>query len=307
MPVASIIIAFVVPALAALVIFIIADRPWRANRNELEHDQPPGVRHDRTNAISLPGAWGGAWATAIGFAIGYWMIEREVMLWPDGNLHWLPHAALFAAVLAQIACLLPKRWRSGWLVRSVLGVLLAGATAVIVRAPQFDDIWTVLLAGSVLLAWLTVDWCAWRAPGAGLPIVALPAGIGASLVIMWAGEEQLARATGNAAAIAGAGLIVAWWPGRTRPLATMTGMPAAMTVVLVGPLLMAKAYTFSDIPWLSYLAPIIAVPAGLWFGEIPFMRRRSPWLTAAARLIAACLVTAIGVYLAWRVTDTSIY
>jgi hypothetical protein len=301
MPVASIIIAFVIPALAALVFVIVADRPWQRGRA------------DRSRGISAEtdvprGSWGGAWATAIAFAIGYWIIERQVFILPDSNLHWLPHAVLLAAVLGQIACLLPARVRGGWIVRGVFGALLAGTAALVLRSPgAFDAMWTALLAGSVLVFWITVDWSAWRCSGASLPLVAVPAAVGASLVVMWSGEEQLARATGNVAGATAAALLIAWWPGRTHSLATMTGMPAALTVALVGPLYMAKAYTYNDIPWLSYLGPIAAVPAGMWLGEIPWVRRHSAWFAALVRLVGACVVTAAGVYLAWRVTDTSIY
>ena len=273
----TVILGLAAAAGAALIVLLAAWRPWR--------------RVDATRPRA--GAWGGVVACTLAWITGYLMVNHRPPPVPvEQGWQWLFFVCLAAGTIGLCGALLGNR---PWI--SVPVFAIAAATMIPLPLPT-----AATIAGVAGLAVLT-ELLQRRRPGPVNGLALTIALAGAAAVVMFSGNEKLFRLlAGLAVAVA---LVSAL--GMRRPaICPGPGTSTLIVALLVGTVLSARFYSYSDISLWSYLLVCLA-PLGLWAGEIPPLRRAHPVIGAAIRVAAVIVPTAVGVGMAIAVTETDIY
>ncbi|MHC4448359.1 MAG: hypothetical protein ACYSXF_11365 [Planctomycetota bacterium] len=281
--VAQVLLATVPPAVITVIVLALAWRPWR------------------TDAAIAGGRWGGAAGFGLAFLTGFLAVAGWPGLPPTEKWQWILHLGLLAAAIGVVNALRPrKRWLD-WLP----SLCLAATAALLLRHPSPDAPWTWNLgvAAAVAFLWLTLEPVAQRARGVTVPLTLLLTFAAAAIVILVSGNETLARLTAVLAASAAGAAIVAWW---APAISLAAGATAVTVAVLPGLLFLSQAYSYSEVPGISFLLPLLA-PAMSGLGELPVMGRLKPPARVLIRMAAILLPLGIAVGLAITASEPGLY
>lgn len=281
--VVPVLLATVPPALITLIVLALA---WRAWRPEAE---------------LADGRWGGAAGFGLAFLAGFVAVAGLPHLPPTERWQWIVHLGLVAAALGVVNALRPRKPWLDWLP----SLVLAATAAVLLRHPSSDAPWTWNLgvAAAVAFLWLTLEPLAQRARGVAVPLTLLLTFGATAIIILLSGFESLARLTAVLAACAAGATIVAW---RVPAISLAAGATAVTAAVLPGLLFLGQAYSYSEVPGICFVLPLLA-PAMSGLGELPVMRRLKPPVRLLARMAAILLPLGIAVGLAMAASDLGIY
>jgi hypothetical protein len=263
MPIKTALLGVVPPVLIALVVLLMAWRPWSA--------KAPSVR------------WGGAGsalALALAYAVTDTLVARHWPGFPPSERHrWLPYFGLAAAIGAIIAQ--STTWCVAW------GVTIAAF--VFLRWGQISSrdmfltgaLWAAL--GSGISASVIGD--AWRAGrcGARFALTWMVAAIGASVAFVQASETFFAQMAGVLAAVMGVFAVIALW----RPkLELVPGVAPVFACLYLGlALCIGTTMESKGLVMLAALSPA--------FAGTPLAAKLPRWLaTVLCMLIAAALSVA---------------
>ena len=279
----QVLLGVVPPALIAALVLLVAWRPWQ--RTPVEN-----------------AGWGPTVACGLAVLAGYLAIEGRPQFPPPEKWQWILYLGLAAMGLGLVDLIgQAARWRPRW-TRGLAGPLAAAAALLMLRhpSPEAQPLWKAGLGLAVLLSWAALEPLARRRPGASIPLALLLSLAGAGAVIVLSGNAKLAGLAGALAAAMGAAVVVAWWQPR---LSLAHGAVVVVVVVLSGLLFLGQAYTYSSVPVVSFLLPIVA-PAAAWIVEVPALRgmgaARALLLRAGAVLVVVAVAVGLALYASLR-------
>lgn len=199
-------------------------------------------------------------AVTVGFLAGYGLLD--VGAWQVGmHWHWLPYAALAAAVVGPVALAGGMRLWERWLLYVLLAIV-AGWLLV----PDWDDLpfsWSLLVLTTTiyvsLLAALLQPLVS-RVPSPLLGTVLSFCLIVIAVILALSGSLRIAQ-TAGAAAGALVGCTTASVVRSRR--GDYAGIALPFALLAVGLMLIGRVNSFSTVPLVSYLLPPLA-PLGLW-------------------------------------------
>ncbi|HEV8058329.1 MAG TPA: hypothetical protein VGP68_00530 [Gemmataceae bacterium] len=220
----------------------------------------------------------------------YFSLGLGTSLWPAENWQWL-------AWLGIVACLIHVVTGNKWILGIFYSLFVVLAAWLLV--PHFerlaDERWYWLIAVSLVLL-ISLGSCmllAQRLGGPALPCYWLLASLAAVLLVFCASILTFAQLGGIFAGVI-AGCCVASWLFPTRSLTS--AIAPGWAVVYPALLIEAKLYTFSEVPFLSYLL-LVCAPLTIWLTALPGVRKmKSGWRFVLGFLL---LMTPITVGLYW--------
>jgi hypothetical protein len=229
-------------------------------------------------------------------ALAVWNYLTETLPWVPAHkgYPWLLAVAVVCLQAEALTRYPGVPWWLAWPLRSAVAV--GAAWLLVSDAPPLPDDppkewWesAPALAAVILLGWLLLDRLGSASAGSTVPLTVAVALFGAGTVLIHAGS---ARLTDVALAAAGGftGLAAVAWPWRADTRAA-AGAGAAL---LPGLLLSAKAETFSEVPWTSFVLPAVA-PLLVGLTAVGPLRRL-PWFLRwplRAALLLAPLAAAV--------------
>ena len=268
----------VLPALAAIAVFLASCRLWRRPRRG-------------------PGTWAGALGLGAGYVTGHLALFSWPGLAPKESWEWMPHvaAAATAAGMLITSARVPRRVGCGI-------ALLVAIGAAWVLVPQWQEsrlAWMVALAGTALALWIALLTLAERTSVVSPSLVVLIAAVAAALVLERAATARFAQLAGVLAASAGGCLVVA-------PLGSVAklgpGLAGTGAVLLVGLMFTGHFNHFSDVPAVCFFL-VAAAPLTAWMGQLGPIRRRRAWQRLVFEAVAVLVPAAVALGLAFAATD----
>jgi hypothetical protein len=237
-----------VPALASLLVLLLARR----------------LGGKGTGAARL----GGALAIGAGFYAGYaalaWKQELAPLL-PNDSWHWLPYLAMLA-LSAGLLVRVPLVVR--WGLRLAVAVL-SGWLA-FPRLPGLQGtvhLWIAILAATIFILWLALDWLSLHSPGAVLSALLITS-FAAGALLELADFGKFAQIAGVLwAALCGCAVLYFRRPER----AVAQGLIPGVAVLL--PALMLDGYHYASDVKLTPFVLIVAAPLMVGVGALPLVDR----------------------------------
>ncbi len=209
---------------------------------------------------------------------------------PTENWQWL-------AWLGILACLIPVVTGNKWILGIFYSLFVLLAAWLLV--PHFERLadqrwyWLTAVPLVLLISIGSSILLGQRLDGPALPCYWLLASLASALLVFCASILTFAQLGGIfAGVIAGCCVASRLFPTRSLTSAIAPGW----AVVYPGLLIEAKLYTFSEVPFLSYLF-LLCAPFTIWLTAIPAVRKmKSGWRIALGFLL---LMTPIAVGLYW--------
>jgi hypothetical protein len=238
-----------------------------------------------------------AWRIPVGLAMP--VVLAFVVLYGRPREQW-QHVLFVPVAGAVVGVVMAFTPRSVW-PRGVLFVILGVlATVAVWPVLERESMWWKLgaAAGTLALA-AGLEPLAVRRPGVSLPGGLALAAAAVTTIVLISGFMKLAVPL--AALVIGLGVcaLVALWRCR---FSLADGAVAVVTPLLVVSLIVAWLYMVSSgdaLPAASFVLPA-AAPLALWLGELPLLRRRSPWLAVPVRWALVAAICGVAVALALR-------
>jgi hypothetical protein len=272
-----------VPAGIALLVLLVAWRPWQRAR--------PVIR----------GHWGAPLAAGLAFLTAYALLDGEKPAWPPAQArHWLFFLAAGLTVLglldALLGALLPA---PEWLRAEVA---LVASAALVVRlfasvlsaetwpAPSAVQ-WIAGMTIAVHVTWVSTEQLARRLPRVAAPLVLLVFTSGVAAVTALSGSLVYGRLAGVLAAVTAVACAVSM----AAPAFTLARggvaviAPLAVAVLLLG-------YHLAD-PGVGAVNGGLLLSALLlpWLSRLRPLRRRRPWVRVTAAVLLALLPVSLAV------------
>ncbi|MHC4977983.1 MAG: hypothetical protein ACYTGT_03025 [Planctomycetota bacterium] len=242
----------------------------------------------------------GQWGGLVGLTLGYLIAHVAVAGWPPLQpvdvTDWIPHAAVAAMVVGLIAWLWPRAVGLHWCLRFAL----AAGAVVVVTLPTMRHTWTtvqsvivlLVLVPAMLATWISLDGLARRMSGPALALILLILSGAGSIALVVSKTAKLGQLCAALAAMAGAGLVVAWWNRRSSLGAGAAGVAA----VLLG-YLWLEGYLYAELPVASAIL-LAAAPSAAWVAALPAVRKLAPWQVACVLAAAVLMPTAAALVIA---------
>ena len=264
--------AIVYPLVAAVLIVLIAHLPRRGRRDA----QP----------------WGPAAAIACAFTIAFIGVSGR---WtpPARDVYaWLIVAAGVAVVVSIIASV---GERTRWTVVGLSIALLVATVALIAwrrkASLQPAQFWTsvAVTTGGLVVWWASMEPLAALRRGATIPLFLSAAAGASALVLTDGGTARFGKIAGGAAVALLVVALMAMW---LRDLSLARGGVLATAIAVLG--LLVCGYYYADVARID-VAIIAAAPLMAWFGELPLIRSRKPWLRFIITAVLVLGVLAVAV------------
>jgi hypothetical protein len=286
------------PALVAAAILCAGWRPWR--------------KRDRVRT----GHWSAAIAMAVAGAMSF--VSRAWPLWTDPDAG--PTHSLAEAVRGSMILLTPSARidRIVLLILATGGIglaaslvkrpaaraigtagLLALAMGLIIRPPDhpaFTTFGVLGLCATAVTLWAMTEPLAALRAGASLPLSFLVLLGGVSWFMAINDLLMLALVCAAIGASAGMAAIVA---GLNPTFSLARGGTPVLIATLAVTMWLGAWYHQGDAPRIAFVLPL-AGPALLWFGELPLVARRRPWVGLLVRPALAGIPVAIALGLAMK-------
>ena len=268
----------VLPAVVCGVFLVMDWRPWR-----------------RLAPIA-----GGNWGGALGFMLGYLIAHAATVGWPPllpvDVTQWLPYLAGAAGGVGVLDSLWGDKHRLRLAIRLFVS---AGAVWLLLRpilehtwTPTQGTVWVVLLALALFATWISLDALAKPVRGASVPLAMFIVAVGGSVVLLVSKTASLAQLCGAVAAMTGVSMLVAW------RIPAMSLVPGATAVVaMLFGCLWLEGYLYAEVPGVSAVL-LAAAPAGLWIGQMPWLRGMGAWRAVLVRGAAVLVPTLIALAVA---------
>lgn len=238
------------------------------------------------------GCWGGAVAIGAGYLAGHVLVMGRPTFPPPEVTAWL-----FYLTWPVMGAAVVKGRRTRWAVRAAV----SGAAVWLLLRPIARHSWgmgeCVLglggLFAAMLVFWSQMEGLAHRAKGVSLPLSLFVAVAGAGAVLLLSGSVVLSRLCGALSAALAAAALVAW----RRPGVSLAGGGVSVVAVLFASLLIC-GYFYVQASATSVILLALA-PAVAWVGQVPGVRRITPWKIAIVRIAAVLVPVGAAVTIAW--------
>jgi len=278
---------------------------WTISRPHARDGEPEAGGSNSHPWSLWPMMLAGAVAMTVTFIVSFRYTEGEWPFPPLSRWHWMFPMALAGGAIGVINSLVPTRAVPGWLRISVVGGLLALASAMLFRPlpPAGDEatfppwLWNIGIGLTVLIAWLGIEGIARRERDGWLLFGLIAAFTAASFVIVESRFAKPAQLAGAMAAFCGIALAISVILTFARQrLPAQCGMIAPLAVILPALLMYGWIYSSGNVPAISFLAAG-AGPLPLLLASMPLCRRWSGWRGWVLRAILIVILPVIAVVL----------
>lgn len=277
----DILVGAVIPGVVALLLMLIAWRPWR-----------------RREPVT-----GSGWAMplAVGFAVAfaYAALQMHVLVPgvdvdakrvvfpstpPADAKAWLLYLSLPVGVFGLLIAVIRKvRW---WLYVPLALLVIAGIFKLLM--PRQDWPTAAAVAAIVWGVWVLFEPLAARSKGMVVPLALWFSATGAAAILMDTGSVKVGQYAGALAAVAGAAVVVALLGKGNVSLAR--GGAFAFFTLLGG--LLVTGYFYSSVSKYQAIG-IVLVPLVAWIDQVPRVARLKPWKRVLVSVLALAVATAV--------------
>jgi hypothetical protein len=270
MPIKTALMGVVPPVVIALVALLAAWRPW---------------------GKTAPSARVGAAGSALALALAYFVTERLLVgtfaqVPPQERYRWLPYAGLAAAAGAIF---LRSRGEARWTAHDCIALAVFVALSWKHLTSQsgffFAALW--VLVSVMMSSSIRGDAVRLGPSGVRVPLTWMVACIGTSVVFVQSSEAIYGQLMGSVAAVLGVFFVVALW---RRGFEVVRGVAPVFAVLYVGMVLVSTGMTVVSAV-LSLIAAATPAMAGM-----PMFQKARPWVTTAACMGAAAVLSVLAVW-----------